>query len=289
MTARVLHVRVRPGQTVKQDEPLVDVLLPELLKASGTLSAATLRIQAYEARKARLGPLVEQGLARAAELSDLEANLALARSEREAARATLRVAGVNEAQAAGLLSNAGTISLRAPMPAMVVHVAARPGEIREPGSGPLLELVGQGPVQVEARLALSPPEGASFTWVAGGANVPLVLEALSPRAAPEDGTRLAWFHAQDPARAPVPGSLGRVHMGADPSWFVVPLAALRERGSAARVVVRDAQGSKEQPVGVVLRSSSEVIVTGLSADSEVAADATSASLATPPPASEPAP
>jgi hypothetical protein len=285
LSARVTHVRVRPGQIVKQDEPLVDVILPELLKAAGSLSAASIRIEAYEARKGRLAPLVQEGLARSAELGELGANLALARAEREAARATLRVAGVNDAQSARLLASNGTVSLRAPKAAMVVRVSARPGETRDPSGGPLVELVAQGDVQVEARLPFTPPEAARFAWVGGGdlALVPLVLEAISPQAAPEDGTRAAWFHASDPAQAPVPGSLGRVRLDADPSWFVVPARALRERAGASVVVVRAGEASSEQPVRVVLRSSSEVIVTGLNAETQVASDAANASLAEPKP------
>jgi multidrug efflux pump subunit AcrA (membrane-fusion protein) len=278
LSARVLRVRVRPGQTVKKDEPLVDVLLPELLGAAGALSAARLRIESYEARKSRLGPLVEQGLARTAELNELEANLALARAERELARATLRVAGVSEGQVPALLQGQGAISLRAPIGGMVVSVSGRAGEVREPGSGPLLELVSPGLVQIEARLGLTPPVGASFEWWSGAERVPLELEALSPRAAPEDGTRLAWFRTREPQRAPLAGSLGRVRLVPDASWRVVPAAALREQGNSASVVVLGDRAPREQPVQVVLRSASEVIVSGLAPDLRVAADAARAPL-----------
>lgn len=271
MLARVLRVYVRPGQSVAKDEPLVDVLLPEVLKAAGTLAAATHRIRGYEARRARLGPLVEQGLARSTDLSELEANLALARSEWEAARATLRVANIDETAADRLLSHNGTITLRSPFAAIVLHVAARPGEVREPTSAPLVELMRQGEVQIEARLAIIPPADGTFSWISGNDSVPLVLDAVSPRAAPEDGTRLAWLHATNPMRAPVPGSLGRVRLASAADWFVVPAAAVREQGAQAHVTVRDGQGSKQQAVTVVLRSSSEIIVTGVSRDTQVAA------------------
>jgi multidrug efflux pump subunit AcrA (membrane-fusion protein) len=273
MSARVLRVRVKPGQRVRAGEPLLDVLLPELLKAAGTLSAANLRIEAYEARKARLSPLVKEGLARASELSELEANLASARAEREAARATLRVAGVNEAQAQALLTSNGTLTLRAPMDAVVVQLVARPGEIREPNAGPLLELVSEGSVQVEARLMITPPTDAQFAWMAGGTPVPLALDTLSPRASPEDGARLAWFHALDAAHAPVPGSLGRVRLRAQPGWTAVPISALIQRGESVYVLVREGATTRARPVSVVLRSSSETIVTGIPANAQIAADA----------------
>jgi multidrug efflux pump subunit AcrA (membrane-fusion protein) len=231
-----------------------------------------LRVNAYQIRKARLTQLVEQGLSRAAELNDVEVNLALAEAEREAARAALRVAFVSESQATKLLSDRGTLVLRAPSAAMVVRVTTRPGEVREPGGGALLELVGQGNVQIEARFAYAPPPDARFVWLAGDASLALVYDATSPLAAPEDGSRLVWLHPADPAHAPVPGSLGRVRLQAAADWWVLPITALRMRGAESSVLLRTEQGEHEQAVTVVLRSSSEVIVRGLSSNDELAVE-----------------
>lgn len=278
--ARVLKVRVRPGQQVRQNEPLVDVLIPELLKAAGALAAANLRVNGYATRRARLLPLLEQGLVRAGELSELEANLASAQAERESARATLRIAGVGDAQAAGLLAQGGALSLRAPMAAMVVQVSARPGEMREPAAGPLVELAAPESGQVEARLAFAPAHGATFSWVSELGSVPLILEAVSPRAA-DDGTRSAWFHVSMPAAAPPAGSLGRVRMDLAPNLVAVPTAALREQGGKHAVVVRSGREGRLQSVEVILRSSSEAIVSGLSVGTPIAANAQASAEVTP--------
>lgn len=279
MTARVLRVRVRPGQRVKRDEPLVDVLLPELLSAAGAFSAANLRIEAYTARKQRLGPLVEQGLSRSADLSEVEANLALARAEREAARATLRVSGARESEIAKLLSGNGTLSLRAPADAMVVRVAARPGEVRDPNSGPLVELVGEGQLQVEARFMVTPPAGVSFVGEFAGRRLALTLDAFSPRAAPEDGSRTAWFHATNEPRgtndegALVAGSLGRVRWEPAKEWLAIPLAALRSAGQDMSVFALVEGKPVSRRVEVIARSHSDAIVTGLTDRDRIAADA----------------
>lgn len=273
MAARVLRVRVRPGQRVKRDEALVEVLLPQLLSAAGALSAASLRIEAYTARKARLTPLVEQGLSRSIELSDVEANLALARAEREAARATLRVSGVHEADVAKLLSGNGTIALRAPNDAMVVSVTTRPGEVRDPTSGPLLELVGTGLLQVEARFMVEPPAGVAFEGLFSGHVVPLVLDAFSPRAAPEDGSRTAWFRVKDDAPGLVAGSLGRVRWLPDPAWLAVPASALRNEAGQTVVLVRENGKVASRPVQVIAHSVSDALVSGLSTGDFIASDA----------------
>jgi cobalt-zinc-cadmium efflux system membrane fusion protein len=274
MSARVLRVHVRPGQRVKRGEPLIELLIPELIKAAGALSGANLRVRAYELRKARLTELVAQGLSRAGELNEVEVNLALAEAERAAARATLHVAAANENQAEKLLNeHGGSFVLRAPSAAMVVRVATRPGDVREPAGGALLELIGEGGVQVEARFAQAPPEGARLVWLSHGAEVALIRDAVSPVAVPEDGSRLVWLHAEDGTRAPIPGSLGRVRVLPAEDWQVVPSAALRPRGSGAAVLVYRGGSEREVRVHVIMRSSNEAIVSGLSPGAQVALDA----------------
>ena len=69
-----MRVRVRPGQRVEKGEPLVDVSSAEVVRAAGALAAADLRLAAHDERRQRLAPLVDQGLARAQELSELDAS-----------------------------------------------------------------------------------------------------------------------------------------------------------------------------------------------------------------------
>ena len=117
LRARVLKVRVQAGQRVARDEPLLDVMMPELVQAAGAFSAAMLKIDAYSRRKAQLDALKVDGLVRSAELAEVEATLATVRADAQAARATLRAAGVSDRQAEGLLASDGAVSLKAPSPA----------------------------------------------------------------------------------------------------------------------------------------------------------------------------
>jgi hypothetical protein len=58
-----------------------------------------------------------------------------------------------------------------------------------------------------------------------------------------------------------------------PSLVAIPIAALRERGVRHAVIVRKGHDGLLHDVTVVLRSSSEVIVSGLPAGSQIAASA----------------
>ncbi|MDB4972127.1 MAG: uncharacterized protein JWN48_468 [Myxococcaceae bacterium] len=271
--ARVMRVRVVPGQRVAAGEPLVDVIMPELIRAAGSLRAADIRLAALTQRRGKLVPLLEQGLARAAEVAELDAAIASARADRESARATMRAAGESDAHALALIDGSGRYALRAPLAGMVVAVSAQLGQVREPGGGPLVELVGPAALQVEARFTSEPPAEVRFEWIELARRLPLALEAVSPRAA-VDGTRTAWLHALDSAAAPAAGVLGRVRMVAPDTWQVVPVRALREHDGALTVRVQREQGSAEVPVTLVRRSETEAVITGLSTGTLVAADAT---------------
>jgi hypothetical protein len=179
-----------------------------------------------------------------------------------------------------LIEGTGTSALRAPLSGMVVAVSAQLGQVREPASGPLVEIVGDAPSQIEARFATEPPAGASFEWIEVGRVAQLVLEAISPRAG-ADGTRQVWLHPAPGVAGPSVGALGRVRIVAPDDWVVVPVRALLAATDTLRVSVKQPQGSALVPVVLVRRSESEAVVTGLSAGSLVAADASSARAAGP--------
>jgi cobalt-zinc-cadmium efflux system membrane fusion protein len=271
LTARIVRVRVKPGQRVAANEPLVDVLMPELLHAAGDLAGEEIKVAAYSKRRAQLEALRGEGLARLAELAEVDSQLATARADAQAARATLRAAGMSDAQAAALLSGDGVSSLKAPFRGLVTTLDAYPGQVREPSGAPLAIIVGTGDGRVEARLPSAPSDGGAFAFVSGGEAVPLELVSISPRYEPADGTRLAWFSAVDGGALPI-GATGRVRQHADPSWRVVPARAVLE-GPSPRVRVRRGSGAALVEVRVIARSGAEAIVSGLDPAEQVAADA----------------
>lgn len=270
LQARVVKVRVRPGQRVQAGEALVDVLMPELLHAAGDLAGEQLKVDAFSRRKAQLEVLKNEGLVRVAELAEVEAQLATARADAQAARATLRASGINDRSADALVTGDGVVSLRAPISGVVSSVEAVVGEVRDPAGRPLVQLVGEGEGRIEARLPANASPGARFVFVTGAHLRPLELVSVSPRLESADGARLAWFTSPD-AGLPV-GATGRVRVSADPSWKVVPSRALIDSEGRVQVRVRSGDGSTLVEVRVIARSGAEAVVDGLAADAVVAAE-----------------
>lgn len=272
LRARVLKVRIRAGQRVARDEPLLDVMMPELVQAAGAFSAAMLKIDAYSRRKAQLDALKVDGLVRSAELAEVDATLATVRADAQAARATLRAAGVSDRQAEGLLASDGAVSLKAPIAGLVTLVDAVPGEVRESTGRPFVELAGQGKCQVEARLPGAFVEGAQFEFITtSGVHVPLKAISVSPRVEARDGARLAWFSAAENDDL-LPGAPGRVRLIAEKSWRAVPTRSVVGHAEGARVVIRQGETPTRVPVRVVASSGAEAVVDGLPDGADVAAD-----------------
>jgi cobalt-zinc-cadmium efflux system membrane fusion protein len=274
---RVLRVRVRPGQRVGKGDPVVDVSSPEVVRAAGALIAVDLRLAAHEQRRARLAPLVEQGLARTVELSELDAARVTARAERESARAVLRSAGLSDRAAPGLVEGDGTFSLRSPIAGMVTAVSAVAGAFVDERSPALVEVSAEGDAQVEARFSVVPPDAARFVWLGRGERVPLELVALAPGVRKEDGARLGWLQPREGGRALTAGALGRVRVEAAPDWVAIPSHAIKRGAGGAEVEVRDGQSARWKAVQVIMDSGSTAVVTGLEAGSFVRAATTSGS------------
>lgn len=238
LRATIMKLRVREGDVVDAGEPLVDVVMPELLDAAGRHEGARERLAAWSARHRQLGELRSEGLARSSEVSEAGARAAEARADLQAARAVLLAAGVREAEVPGLLSGTGAIGLKAPVAGLVTHVAVTLGESREPNGGPLVFLASGGPVRLEARFAKPAPEG-QFEYVGAGVRVPLRMLSRAPMADPKDGSFLAWFEpTSDVALAA--GTLGRVRLerGGSPTVFWVPAVAVTRADGGTGLVTR---------------------------------------------------
>lgn len=275
LKARVVRVRTRHGQQVAAGEALLDVLMPEAVQAAGALSAARLKAEAWAKRETQLVALQAEGLARATDLAEVQALLAGARADAQAARATLRAAGIGDKQAEALLQGDGTVPLRSPIAGVVTEVDARLGEVREPTGKALIEVAGESDGLVEARMLTEIVSGVPAEFIApDGTLVPLELVSLSPRVETRDGARLAWFKASSGKL--FTGTAGRVRLHPLESWRAVPAQAVQGDGANARVFVREGEKAVPTPVQLIERSGAEAIVEGVAVDAEVAADATEA-------------
>lgn len=250
-----MKVRVQPGDTVDAGASLLEVLMPEAVDAAGRAEGARVRLEAWEARKQTVTQLKEEGLARTLDVSEAASRVAEARAELQAARAVLVSAGLRERDAASLLQSGGVVALRAPRAGVVTEVSAVQGELREPGTAPLLTLASDATTRVEARFPTPPGEGP-FTFLSGGQSVALTLLSRAPGVDPHDGAHVAWF---TPATRLSVGALGVVRSdGEGAPGFVVPSDAIHR--ADARTFVETHHG--EVTVTVVQCAASTCVVEG---------------------------
>ncbi len=249
LRARVIKVRARAGDPVAAGAPLVDVVMPELLEAAARLRGSRGRLAAAQARAAQLDALRAEGMARAADQSEAALKVAEAASDVEAARAVLLAAGVREDDASRMLAGTGQVVLKAPFAGTVSRVTAVVGEVREPGGPPLVELQSAGEVRVEARFGTAPALDAPWDFLAAdGARFPLRPLGRSAAAAPEDGSRAAWFELQEEG-APASGTPGRVVLRQTAGAVLVPASSVRHEGAQASVVKADGTRVELQLLG----------------------------------------
>ncbi len=274
--ARVARIHVRPGERVRRGQPLVDVVMPQVVQAAGSYAAATTRLEAYARRKAQLDSLRGDGLVRLTDLLEADTRLSEARAEQQGSLATLRVAQLEADDVPRLLSGTGQVALRSPIDGMVTAVRAALGETRDPGGEAMIQVAGEGEPRIEARFARTwPEEGARYELVApGGQRVKVTFVARAPAVDPRDGAIVAWFRPPADSRLPN-GLAGRLEVGLPPAsgFAVVPARAVALDGSKAYVVVHRSGVAGRVPVEVLATSGADALVRGLAADEEVAADA----------------
>lgn len=274
LEARIVKVRGRPGQPVQKGDVVAEVLMPELVAAAGSLTSSNELVRGYEARRETLLALKQDGLALGGDLAEVEAKLSEARSARQIALSTLRLAGYSAGDAARLL-NSPTVPLRAPIDGVLVSVDAVPGEVREPSGAPIARIAGVGDVQVEARMPSALPEGARLTYVdASGARVPLTLISRSPLRDPVDGSLTIWARPEAGA-AIAAGSSGRLQVSfdSDAPLAVVPTRAISTGEAGTFVLVRTGSDVTRVPVSVRASGAVDALVEGpLEPGAVVAAD-----------------
>jgi multidrug efflux pump subunit AcrA (membrane-fusion protein) len=273
--ARVARILTRPGEHVTRGAPIVEVVMPQLVTAAGAFGSARTRVDAYTKRRAQLEALRAEGLARVAEISEVETRLAEARADQQSALATLRAAGISPEEASRILANGGTTMLRSPVDGTVTELQAVIGETRDAGGKPVARIVGAGAPRIAARVSHGLPPGARFELIlAGRTPTPLRLVSQAPVVDPRDGTTPSWF--EPTAEALLPGGASgrlRILLPEAASVVVVPAtAAVTERGQLF-VVVKSGDGSRRVPVRVLASSGADALVEGaLKTGDPVAAD-----------------
>lgn len=279
-SARVAKVHVRPGEQVRAGQVLIDVVMPDVVRAAGESLAATLRIQAYDRQRTQLLALRDQGMAKLADLAEVETRLAEARAAQQAAAALLRVAGL-EPSDAGAVARSGMVPLTTPISGTVVALQASVGEVSGADGAPLARVAAtDGAGRIQARLPSAPPNDARFRFLPPlGAPVEVRMEGRAPQVDARDATTSAWFEPIAPDAALIAGQSGRLHVlsGPDAHALTVPARAITFREGRPHLWVRSSGSAEPQSlaVEVLLASGSQALVRGegLTAETRVAADA----------------
>lgn len=252
--ARVLRVHVVPGARVEAGDPVLDVVMPEVLDAAALVAGLGPRIAAHRARVEELERLRAERLVEAASVFEQRAALAELEAERMRALAILRAAGLDAGDATRVV-RAGSITLRAPSAGVVRTIDAHLGETREAGGAPFARIVGEADARIEVRspAPLVTASDATFEG-ADGTIVPLAPEPLARLVDPQDGTHVTWLAPREPVRLS-DGLRGRVRLALrGESIFEVPASALVLGEDGAHLVVR--RGSRIERVAAEVVSSS---------------------------------
>ncbi len=268
--ARIVKVSTQPGEQVERGAPIVEVVMSQVVAAAGAWSGARARLEAYGRRKAQLETLKADGLARLAELAEVETKIAEAQADRQAALATLRGAGLGPDDVERLLDGTGAIALRSPIAGVVVELHASVGETRDPAGGPIARIAGEAAPRIEARVSHRFPPSAKFEFVPpGGDALPVRLLRQAPLVDPRDGTVLSWFELTGGARPPA-GQSGKLRVVTAPGVVAVAAAAVGLEGGRSFVIARP---DRRVAVRVLAASGSDALVEGaIAVGDEVAAE-----------------
>ncbi|MEZ4403372.1 MAG: efflux RND transporter periplasmic adaptor subunit [Kofleriaceae bacterium] len=182
--ARIERVLVRPGDRVEAGAPLVTLLIPEATTAAARATAARDRLAVVEQRRAAVAELVATGLARAADVAELDARRAEIRGELTLAVAELRALGLGD-------GGGGRATLRAARPGVVMTVAATVGAVHAPTDGPLVTLAAGTARRVVAHW-LEVPAGTATLRLADGTSRALTVAAVAPRR-DDGGAVMIWY------------------------------------------------------------------------------------------------
>ncbi len=280
--ARVVRVHVQVGQHVSAGDPILDVVMPEVLDAAAAVEGANARIAAHGERRRELEALRADGMVDSARVFEQRAILAELEASRARALAILRAASVSPNRASALLRR-GTLALVTPTEGVVRSLDARPGEIRDPGANPFAQIVGEGSARIEVRSTepLPTDTAASFEG-SDGTHVQLAQEPIAHVVDPADGTHVTWLAPANPHAALSNGLRGRVRLRiADENAWEVPSTALVPAPEGMSVRRRTPDGAEPVSVEVLASSGATAIVHGpLQEGDEVAAAPSALSRAT---------
>jgi len=236
VTARILEVRVRAGESVRRDDVLAVLddrdVRARAEQARAGLDAARVEQKDAEADLGRMRRLVAEGVSPRQSLDDAEARF--------------RTAGAEASRAGDALSEAEALladtTIRAPFDGIVDERRSEPGDMTAPGRA-IAVMHSPSHFQIEAAV----PEGCARRLRAGmtlrvrldepDREVEARLEEIAPAADPKSHTVLVKAGLPAGAGA-LPGAFGRLIQTCDRrSAILIPAAAVTRSGQLELVRV----------------------------------------------------
>lgn len=258
--AQIVRFHAQAGDRVQAGDPVVDVIMPEVVTAAATYRGALQRGAMQTARRDKLRGLREEGLVAEAAVFDVSSRAAETQQQVWAAAATLRAAGLDPARASEHL-RAPTTSLRSPIDGVLRELGGQLGEVVEGQGAPVAVIVGEGTPRVEARFLHPPPDGCTLRFAAvDGAVWPLRPTPLARVVEADDGAVVLWFAPAD-ERLAFAGLRGAVEcVSDDPAVVQVPSAALGREAAGLVVYVQREGAALRVPVTLLTSSGASALV-----------------------------
>ncbi len=232
----VTEVRVAAGDAVRAGQVLASVRSPELVAAQRDLAQAAVQLALAGETAAREEALFREGIIPQARLQASRANLALARSQVQERRASLRLMGLDPTEIQAAERGEGLtdmVAIRSPLAGVVLEQAAVAGARVEPAT-PLFRVARLDPLWLEIQ---APVEVAALVKAGQGVSIPGTAatgEVLSV----SKGVGAAQTVL---VRARVANPDGRLRLNQNVSVRLEGLAGLKQWRVPARALVR-AQG-----------------------------------------------
>ncbi|MCY1008804.1 efflux RND transporter periplasmic adaptor subunit [Nannocystis pusilla] len=257
--ARIARFHVQAGDRVRVGQPVVDVVMPEVVVAAADYRGAHAQRHpdraARQARAhARRGP---RGRARRlrGRHPRRRGRAAGPHRRRHLARRRPRPARSRE------LLHKPEVTLTSDIDGVVRELHGRLGEVVEAGALPIAVIVGEGVPRVEARFLHAPPARTTMRFHAVDGSVwALKPEPLARTVEADDGAVVMWFEAEGD-RLAAPGLRGTVEAFSDEAGVVqVPAGALQRAGDDLIVHRRRDGQTAAVPVELLMASGASALV-----------------------------
>jgi RND family efflux transporter MFP subunit len=261
---RIAEVRSKIADKVRKGDVLLTLYCPELEKLRTDLALGAQRVALLEQDLERARALVERRVLAERDLLRAQTELALARSQAEAARRSILLMGMTEAEIQGLLADPARpafLLVHAPISGSITSREAYLGEMVEP-SRRLFGIMDTSVLWAEAdvferdvpRIAVG-QEVSLALRAFEGITASGVIRAISADLHPSKRTGHLWIEVPNPTGVLMPQMAVdlSIFLGVAARVLAVPVEAVLEEGGESFVFAMNGDAFLRQPVVLGVR------------------------------------